>query len=74
MDEQEQTNAESLNELYFYREIKVLEKRRKEMINVVANMKTRGLREAKQEQEKIMEAIRVNQKAIEILKNYSNEF
>lgn len=69
MDEQE-----SLNELYFYREIKVLEKRRKEMIHVVSNMKTRGLREAKQEQEKIMEAIRVNQKAIEILKNYSNEF
>lgn len=74
MDEQEQTNSENVNELYFYREIKVLERRKKEMIDVVSNMKTRGLRDAKIEQEEIMEAIRINQKAIEILTNYSDEF
>jgi len=60
-------------ELYFYREIKILEKRKQEMIEMVGNMKTQGNKEAKQDQEKIMEMIRVNEKAIQTLINYSNE-
>lgn len=64
---------EENEELYFFREINLLKKRQQEMIDVVGKMKTSGQRDAKQDQEKIMEMIRVNEKAIQTLKNYSND-
>lgn len=59
---------------YFEREIKLLEKRQHEIIQQLDRMRTGGQRDAVKDQNKMLDMLKVNRKAVEILKNNKDEF